>query len=283
MNSPGHRSAATATVRGLTLMEILVAVSLLAFIVGALLLTFTQTQRTFRRSVNQVDVLEGGRTAILTLSRELQELHPTGRSNALDLVAVLPNDRPPLTVQLPGGESRLNFLQRLAFVSRFNDEWFVTAYQVLDGGLGVGPLYRWRVRTPVEQASSNVWFAVARWVPDPTTDSRLIDGVVHLQLTAYGTVQGTNGAVVPWRPLAWLNGQGNVFPDLLTSNALPSQVGLELGVLEPQTLEAFRARTNIASFDWREYLEDRAGRMHLFKQQIPIRAEPGPEVTWFNP
>lgn len=264
-------------------MEILVAVGLLAIIMGALLLVFTQTQRTFRRSVNQVDVLESGRSAILTLSRELQELHSTGPSNALDFVAVLPDDRPPLTVQLPGGESRLNFLQRLAFVSRFNDEWFVTGYQVLDGGLGVGPLYRWRVRTRPELASSNVWFAVARWVPNPATDSRLIDGVVHLQVTAYGTGTGINGAVVPWQRLSWLNGQGNVFPDLLATNALPSQVGLELGVLEPQTLEAFRARTNIASFNPQAYLADRAGRMHLFRQQIPIRAAPGLELTWANP
>ena len=269
---------------GFSLMEVLVAVSLLAFIVGALLLTFNQTQRTFRRSVNQVDVLEGGRSAMLTLSRELQELHPTsGWSNTLDLVAVLPDNRPALTVQLPGGESRLNFLQRLAFVSRLNDEWFVTGYQVLDNGMGVGPLFRWRVRTPLALASSNVWFAVARWVPDPATDSRLIDGVVHFQLTAYGTVGGTNGAIVPWRPIPWLNGQGNVFPDLLTSNALPSSLGIELGVLEPQTLTAFRARTNIASFDPRAYLADRASRMHVFKQQIPVRATPGPEMSWVRP
>lgn len=282
MNHRSYPPASTA-LAGFTLMEILVAVGLLALIVAALLLVFDQTQRTFRRSVNQVDVLESGRSAILTLSRELQELHPTGASNALDLVAMLPDGRQPLTVQLPGGETRLNFLQRLAFVSRLNDEWFVTAYQVLDGGLGVGPLYRWRVRTQPELASSNVWFALVRWTPDPAADSRLIDGVVHLQLTAYGTVAGTNGAVVPWQRLALFNGQGNVFPDPVSSNALPSQLGLELGVLEPQTLEVFRARTNIASFNPQAFLADRAGRMHLFRQQIPVRAAPGPEVTWVKP
>jgi type II secretory pathway pseudopilin PulG len=268
-----------------SLLEILVAVSLLTVIVAALLVTFNQVQQTFRRGVNQVDVLEGGRTATLMLSRELQELSTAGSTNSVDFVAMLPNGVPPLAQRLPGGDTRMNVLQDLTFVSRVNDDWFVTAYRVLDRALGVGALYRWSARTNYgnDAGLSNLVDRALQWQPDPAVDSRVIDGVIHFRFVTYAPLEGTNGMLLPEMSLGsgW-NGTGNLFPDFRTTNALPTTIDMELGILEPKTLAYVRARSDIPSFDARGYLSGRATRVHLFKQRIPIRASLPPNSTLFS-
>src|SRR6266581_6128658 len=59
---------------GFSLIEVMVAVSLLAVIIVGLLAMFYQTQRAFRSGIAQVDVLEGGRATLDLISRELQEM-----------------------------------------------------------------------------------------------------------------------------------------------------------------------------------------------------------------
>jgi hypothetical protein len=53
------------------------------------------------------------------------------------------------------------------------------------------------------------------------------------------------------------------------SNALPAMVEIELGILEPQTLEQARSVLNPDVF-----LQKQAGKVHIFRQQIPIRNAP---------
>src|SRR5436190_8356573 len=63
--------------RAFSVIEMMVAVSLLAVIIVGLLAMFYQVQRAFRAGTAQVDVMEGGRAGMLELTRELQQMSPT--------------------------------------------------------------------------------------------------------------------------------------------------------------------------------------------------------------
>jgi hypothetical protein len=53
------------------------------------------------------------------------------------------------------------------------------------------------------------------------------------------------------------------------SGALPTAVEIELGVVEPDVLE--RAQALPPGTLRREYLAKEAGKVHVFKQRVPIR------------
>ena len=61
-----------------SIAELLIAISLLAVVVLALYSIFSQTQKAFRSSINQVDVNEGGRAAMGILVRDLERAVATG-------------------------------------------------------------------------------------------------------------------------------------------------------------------------------------------------------------
>jgi len=270
----------------------MVAVALLAVIITALLTMFYETQRAFRGGASQVDVLEGGRSSTQLIGREVQEIYPAATSNVVDFLAVPSPKGQPLVQTLPGGEERANLLQDLTFVTRFNDDWTVIAYRVADANLGVGALFRWSFQTNLSQLKRVVDFAAAGWVPDPAADSRVIDGVIHFRVSAYDA----NGVLIPAENIKFspspalptVTGVGYAFPTNFVLGpvagfpALPASIEVELGILEPQALAAFRARTNIPSFNAQQFLRDRANRVHLFKQRIPLRASQAAQSLVFG-
>ena len=61
-----------------SLVEVLIVISLLSFIVLALMNVFSATQTAFRASVTQTDVLEGGRATMGMITADLREMSPSG-------------------------------------------------------------------------------------------------------------------------------------------------------------------------------------------------------------
>lgn len=252
------------------------AVSLVAVIIVALLALFYQTQRAFRSGVSQVEMLQASRAALEIISRDLQEMYPSGRSNVVDFFALVPNAIPPLppTLQdLPGGGARLNELQELTFVSRVNDDWVVTAYRVGDWQLGVGTLYRGVAKVNFDHLPFTNALAIG-WMPGPLDAPRVLDGVIHFRVQAFDT----NSAWVPEGPVSFrapnanLAGHGYGFSG---ATNLPSFLEVELGVLDPVALAQFRSRTNsLNPTTARTYLKDKARAVQLFKQRVPIRSQP---------
>ncbi len=56
------------------------------------------------------------------------------------------------------------------------------------------------------------------------------------------------------------------------SNDLPAFVDLELGVLEPSTLKQFQVLTNDPDISVpQKFLANQVGRIHFFRQRVPIR------------
>ena len=60
--------------RAFSLIEVMVAVSLLSFIIVGLLAMFFQVQRAFRAGTAQADIMEGGRATMGLIVRDLQEM-----------------------------------------------------------------------------------------------------------------------------------------------------------------------------------------------------------------
>jgi hypothetical protein len=101
-----------------------------------------------------------------------------------------------------------------------------------------------------------------------------MDGVVHLHVTPldglgrpYTNNAGTSiEAFIPsqYVPVEERRIYG------FKQEALPAMVQLELAVLEPQTYEQLKPMINnqVAAED---FLKSHGGKVHIFRQQIPIR------------
>ena len=260
---------------GFSLLEIMVAVSLLAVMIVGLLAMFYQVQRAFRSGTAQVDVMEAGRAVINLLSRELAETtaatpYADGTYfDATNLIAVIASGYAATYQDLPGSLQRENVLMDLSFIRRVNDDWVGTAYRMSDAGAGVGTLYRFTTNSTDPVALSQL---VSRIRHDDLAFSnsfhRVADGIVHFLVEAYDT----NGIVArdfyfpppPAQPMGYA----------FTSNALSAYLDLEIGVLEPATLERFKARAgNDPTFSTaKSYLAEKASRVQMFRQRIVLRA-----------
>ena len=276
------------TRRAFSLIEIMVAVSLLSFIIIGLLAMFFQVQRAFRAGTAQADIMEGGRATMNLLVRDLQEMTACDYEFVTNCVVVPSMGATGAFQDIPTGSQRTNFFQDIALLSRFNDEWIGTTYRVSNAVSGVGVLYRFVTNRFRETLPTNNFAAIAE-VSDsvsfvtPLGDSRftrVLDGVVGLTITALDT----NGQVYfnndPTQAPAATDSRGYtnanihiIQPDFFgfRSNALPAYLDIELAILEPSTLAKFRAREDIGLPQANEYLQRQVGRTHVFRQRVAIR------------
>jgi type II secretory pathway component PulJ len=173
---------------------------------------------------------------------------------------------------------------------------------------GLGTLYRYTVSTNRYWAGylPTNYFVGSQFT---TNMHRIADGIVHLRLMPYDTngapmfanttnslafwtytnvVVGGSGATqpqvttVPVRNAFATNDWVTYGPPIIPnqqfmeywfySNAVPAYVELEMGILEPRTLEHYRAIAEADVGAARSYLAKHAANVHLFRQRIPIRS-----------
>src|SRR5262245_57194759 len=154
LQGPSARPAAT---RAFSLIEILVTVGLLSFIILGLLGMFTQTQRAFTSSMTQTDMLETGRGLMSIIAPEFEQMTPATLSTSTNFFVEIPSstalpfaqvvgpNMDPLAMEMPGmNVDRTNVIQRCFMLSRLNQDWVGTGYEVLGdyANAGVGTLYR---------------------------------------------------------------------------------------------------------------------------------------------
>ena len=268
----------------------MITVGLLSFIVLGLVAMFDQTQRAFKSSLTQVDVLEGGRAVTEMLGRELAEIAPSYLPFTTNVMGLVDTNH---FQELPGTSvQRTNEFQKFFFLTQLNKDWTGIGYQVVPDapGAGVGSLYRHVANARgynVGLLSSNFLY-VSRNGP---LTNRVVDGVVHFKITpfakngfpivsdfGYTNAFYTTNRFFPRRLAAVPNADARAntyFPDRINfnffSNAVPAYLELELGILEKQALERFRTLpTNNAAL-LEQFLSTRSAQVHLFRQRIPIR------------
>ncbi len=273
--------------RGFTIVELLVAISILTLIVLVLYGLFDQVQRALRSNVAQVDVHEGGRAGMEMMSREMEQIQAGNSVTNVNLFTGFTTAIPFRQSLLKAGENRVNDLEEVFFQSLLNKHWVGTGYRVLAintngiatnfAGMGVGTLCRYRLSNHVANVRSpSLYSRVMAVAPTNLANfQRVIDGVVHFRALAYDH----NGILITnnfnTNILSGVFVSTNVFINdieygyAFTNRALPAYVEIELGVLEPHILERYRSYSNptVAS----NYLARQAGAIHLFQQRVPIR------------
>ncbi len=264
----------------------MVAVTLLTVIVFSLYAMFNQTQKAFRASVTQVDVMESGRAATELITRELEQMTASHLPNVTNLYAVPngPNPRRGTNFQqLADGTIRTNVTDEIYFLSRFQGDWHGTAYFVQVGrnnpndanlfGAGVGTLYRYKTtNAPILTTNNNFLtnFNQTRLPPAPNTNwQRVADGVIHFQVRPFDAA----GQEITDRTAirTFFNNPARFGPAFV-GDRLPAYLELELAFLEPAAVEqarGFPTRPAMINF-----LNDQAGKVHLFRQRIPVRTAP---------
>lgn len=282
MNSKLKSNRSLAGKLAFSLIEIMVTVGLLSFIILGLVAMFTQTQRAFRSSMTQTDVLESGRAVTEMLSRELEQMAPSHLPYVTNFYAVIPTSASePLLQGLAGTrvnndpniqDRRTNVIQRFFLLSRLNRDWKGIGYQVIPEypNAGVGTLYRFEWVTNRE----NVGLLPDYFMRTPNV-KRIADGIVHLRLKAYDP---HGRLIMPTNSLRFTTNWWNLSPYLeneidyhyFASNALPASVELELGIMEPQLLDRYRAFVGNPTLQW-QYLSNHSAQVHIFRQRIPIR------------
>lgn len=210
----------------------MITMGLLTLIVLGLMLMFNQTQRAFRISMTQSDVLEAGRATMDMAARDLSQMTPSqyplfqspfgGYWQVTNFFVELSPSMLPLEQQLPGNPSdRTNVIQRFFFLSKVNQDWIGAGYQVLpdDTSGAVGALYRFSMTnyprfSPITlsanfQVVSRIALRLAALGLTVTNADRIADGIVHLRLRAFANngflivpdrITGTNGVFLASAP-----------------------------------------------------------------------------------
>jgi type II secretory pathway pseudopilin PulG len=152
------RSAFRVSPQAFTLVEIMIAVSMLSLITLGLIMTFNQTQRAFRTSVTQTDILESGRAVMNLVGRDVERVSALGRdkTNWIGFEVAFANywasdPKPvptPQTMQLLTRSGvmptlyRTNSMQEFWMISREGQKWNVVGYRLDTPEKGYATLYR---------------------------------------------------------------------------------------------------------------------------------------------
>lgn len=253
--------------RGFTLLEMLVSVSVMVVIIFGLYSMFSSTQKAFRGTAGQVDVLEGGRAALELISRDLAQTVPANLANYPSF-GVFSNSviHTPVLVIAPDGPGTLiqtNILQDFFLLVRNGRAWEGHGYYVhlspseinlTNATKRFGALYRFQTNVPSLNPAAPMIDGFYAANPTQTNSFLIIDGVVHL------TVRVFNASGVDITPLG----------GSLGGDRVPHMVELELGVMEPDIVGPARTLPTYAAFT--NFLNQQAGKLHYFRQQIPIRS-----------
>jgi len=254
----------------MSLIEIMVAVLLLTVIMLGLFSAFYHTQRAFRLSASQTDVLEAGRSTVALLSRELQEVAASHQADGVNLLANTPagaiNNLP-----LLGGEFQTNRLEDLFFLTHDNDIWTGVGYFIVEKGQGVGSLYRFTLTNDLSNRRfrlSSLFSTYGTATYESNTVGRVAEGIVHLSLRAFNAdgLEYVPGDAPVFNNMAVWDG-GFAF----TNQMLPAFLELELGLVDPQVYRQYKLINDANPAAGANFLRDQAGKVYLFRQRIPIR------------
>ena len=265
---------------GFTVLELLVAISVLTLIVLLLYGLFDQVQKALRSNVAQVDVLEGGRSAMQLLSSEMEQMAPGGtlkwytNGQAITVLKLTTGNASFPVADATAAASAWNGIYPQQFMTNDAGNRFKPLVEPADR---VGSLGRYSIQmSEFDFANTNFSAAVMTYLDQTLTNyQRVTDGLVHFRVRAFDS----NGLLITnsfnTNIVSGVKVTPGVFNDgveyayAFTNKALPSYLEVEMGVLDPHILERMKAMPPPAAA---RYYSNQAGAVHLFQQRIPIRA-----------
>lgn len=286
----GHENVVSAR-SALSLIEIMVAVTLLSLIVIGLLAVFNHTTRALRLAHNQTDIFESARAVVDLVERDLTIVSASGETNVYNVFATNVSGS---VLSGPGG-LQTNYLSDLFLLSRENDRWFAFGYFVQPSYNveGIGTLYRFATNGWWFGSVSNTSFYFTNWwntysLLSGQNASRILDGVVSFDVRAYDAkgrlytddwLSGlTNSPTTNY--LTEIQENIEIFPDYFgfRGRFLPAFVDLEIGMLEPQATRQFNAIAANSPVAAKAFLQNQLGKIHIFRQRIQVRNHMKPEA-----
>ncbi|MBC8243647.1 MAG: prepilin-type N-terminal cleavage/methylation domain-containing protein [Verrucomicrobia bacterium] len=211
----------TGNSRAFTLLELMVAVSVMTLVIYTLYALFNQTQMALRKNAAQVDVNEAGRAAMEMIVRELSQMEISGYPAITDPRTLLTysgsksfhsritpgNSALLLAYQsdalTPEGDDddlaqgfRTNILQEFTFTGRGDSGFFVTSYRVVGATNGIGTLARYQTNGTLRVAAAGqalvnktelfnrFFFDTVIYAPSERFET-VADGVIHLRISPY--------------------------------------------------------------------------------------------------
>ena len=258
---------------------------LLSLIVLVLMAVFNATQKAFRASVTQSDVLEGGRAAMDLMALDLKLMSPSMGTNygAVNFYANTNINEQPLVQSLvASSQQRKNVLEQFFILSRQNQTWTGVGYVVVTNSPqgDLYSLYRFTASTNVQSAGNPAAVLFNAFINFPATNmSRLMDGVVGLTVRPYdvrgglmnGNIVFSGGQLTTNRNVYYLPSTLGQTGFYMFSNTLPASVEIEMAVLEDRTLQRAASLPNSPpNYAQSNYLSNAAGKLHVFRQRVSI-------------
>lgn len=256
----------------LTLLEMMVAITLLAVIMLGLVMMFNQTQKALQIANAQTDVFENTRTAIEMIARDLHEMSRFVDTNVMNAYAVawqspVPGGFLPLPQPPPNDRAYVDFTEAF-WLKKVNDDWQGIGYFVAENpgpsgtrvNTGVGTLYRYYNTARKDFAP---WLATD-YKTNEQAYHRISDGVVHFSMSAVyvtNTSLDATNIILDYVPAG----------SFTLTNELPAFVDVEVGVLEPTLLKQFRSLNDFDTNAAQSFLTNHAGKVHFFRERVPIR------------
>lgn len=186
-----------------SVVELMLAISIMGIIVYALFMVFNQTQKAMRASQIQGDVSEKGRAIMEIVSRELAQAQPTfsaipntnytAWTNEINLFAYGEYQHIQSEPGRPDLPTRTNSLYSLFFLNKHSNIWTGIGYRVTNVVHGVGELVRYELPYTLSPADPlprgnllPIAFLTDLNNPNPITSyHHTADGVVHFKVSAY--------------------------------------------------------------------------------------------------
>ena len=219
---------------GFTLLEMLVAVSVMTLVIYVLYALFDQTQDALKKNASEVDVNEGGRAALEMIVRELSQMEVSGYPPVMDLQSGVvlsgsksfhsrstPGNLPLMLAYQPDALTsegttedleqgfRTNILQDFTFTSRGGLGFDITSYRVVNAENGIGTLGRFMTSGSLHSTDPrssmvnktlafNLQFdSVVNQPSESEVFQPITDGVIHFRITAFDQFGREIMATVP--------------------------------------------------------------------------------------
>ncbi len=289
---------------GFSLLELLVAVGLLSVLVLALYAMFDQTQKALHANIAQTDVMEGGRTSLDLLAKEVERAHPTGVTGPTNnpVYNVVIRKRPLTPGMGPGGRDVIHrdaTFSELFYVLPIRDRVWSAAglyvahetnasqlVPVIEGVESVGTLYRYQAPTNVFVRGPAATTQLARLFADyddsrnaarlarAQNSTRILDGIVFFRVLPFGgTGIPLDGNAIPVTTVVTnvniARPYQGTYLTTFAGSSMPSALEVEFGVLPPKSLIQYRSVPDKLKAG---YLAKHAAEILLFRQRIALRS-----------